>query len=202
MNSPEALLELNEASRSDALRMLEPIVEKSSWVAEHAVGLRPFASDQAVAQGLVDTILTSSLERRIALFRGHPELAGREALEGTMTRASTSEQERLGLTSLGSEDAERLRLLNLAYSTRFGHPFILALHRVPDLRSVFDIFERRLTASPVEEHVTTLAEIASVISARAARAFGEPPGEQVARPARAAEARTAGSMAGAGGRDG
>jgi len=64
--------------------------------------------------------------------------------------------------------------MNSAYAAQFGHPFILALHRVPDLKAVFDIFERRLAASPVEEHVSTLAEIASVIGSRAARAFGPP----------------------------
>lgn len=152
--------------------MLEPILERSAWVADRAVDLRPFSSADDVAQRLVDTILESGFEQRVALFRAHPELAGSEAAVGSMTEASTSEQSRLGLTSLEGKEAARLSSLNAAYVERFGHPFILALHRVPDLETVFDVFEQRLAASPVEEHVSTLAEIASVITARAARAFG------------------------------
>lgn len=163
---------LNQAPRHAALALLEPVVERSAWVAEHAVDCRPFASDQDVARHLIEAILQSDFQKRVALFRAHPELAGREAAAGTMTQASTSEQGRLGLTALSTETAPRLTRMNAAYATRFGYPFILALHRVPDLDTVFDIFERRLRASAVEEHVTTLAEIASVIAARTARAFG------------------------------
>ena len=167
-----ALQQLNEATREAAVHLLEPLVERAQWVAERTVDSRPFASDQDVAQHLVDTILEAGFEQRVALFRGHPELAGQEAVAGTMTEASTTEQGRLGLTSLAPEATTRLSRMNAAYRDRFGHPFILALHRVPDLDTVFDIFEQRLTASPVEEHVSTLAEIASVIAARAAQAFG------------------------------
>lgn len=166
------LRELNEAPREAALRLLEPVVERSAWVAERTIDQRPFASDQDVAQRLVDTILESRFEDRVTLFRAHPELAGREAAAGTMTDASTSEQGRLGLTSLGPTEARRLAQMNAAYADRFGHPFIIALHRVPDLEALFSIFARRLAASAVEEHVSALAEIASVISARAAIAFG------------------------------
>lgn len=166
------LQQLNEATRETALRLLEPLVERAAWVAESAVDGRPFASDQDVAQHLVNTILQAGFEQRLALFRGHPELAGAEAAEGTMTRASTSEQGRLGLMSLAPETAERLSRMNALYRERFGYPFILALHRVSDLDTVFGVFEQRLAASPVEEHVASLAEIASVVSARCAQAFG------------------------------
>lgn len=171
--TPDGRLDdLNTAPREAALRLLEPLVERSAWVAEEIVDARPFVSDQDVAQRLVDTILEAGFEKRVALFRAHPELAGREAVAGTLTEASTGEQGRLGLRSLDPDAAARLAGMNATYADRFGHPFILALHRVPDLGTVFDIFERRLAASPVEEHVSTLAEIASVISARTARAFG------------------------------
>ncbi|WP_422370804.1 2-oxo-4-hydroxy-4-carboxy-5-ureidoimidazoline decarboxylase [Hoeflea sp.] len=179
------LQELNAAPRSVALGMLEPMLERSVWVAEGTVDLRPFASADELAQRLVDTILASSFEQRVALFRAHPELAGSEAAAGSMTEASTSEQGRLGLTSLEGEEAERLSSMNAAYSKLFGHPFILALHRVPDLETVFDVFQRRLAASPVEEHVSTLAEIASVISSRVSRTFGCASGDAI--PPRSAE---------------
>lgn len=164
---------LNGASLSDALEVLEPLVERSAWVAEQAIGQRPFASSQDVAQTLVNVILETKFTKRVELFRAHPELAGREASTGTMTAASISEQGRLGLLTLSAKDARRLQDLNARYAERFGHPYIVALHRVPDLEFLFETFERRLTASSVEEHVSTLAEIASVIYARCAKTFND-----------------------------
>lgn len=168
------LSQLNAAPREEALSMIAPLAERSIWVAEGAVDHRPFASDADIASALVDVILTAPASRRNAMFRAHPELAGREAVEGQMTEESMGEQGRLGLMSLDAETHSHLMHLNAAYQARFGYPFIIALHRVPNLETLLSLFEMRLAADPVEEHVTTLAEITSVIRARAARAFTTP----------------------------
>lgn len=152
--------------------MMEPLVERSAWVAEAAAGERPFADVPELVMTLVDIILRSGRDRQIGLFRVHPEIAGSEARQGRMTAASAGEQSRLSLLSLTPADTARLEARNAAYRDRFGYPFIVALHRVPDLETLFEIFDRRLSATAVEEHAATLAEIASVIQSRANRAFG------------------------------
>ncbi|SFJ67273.1 2-oxo-4-hydroxy-4-carboxy-5-ureidoimidazoline decarboxylase [Celeribacter neptunius] len=165
------LTEMNAAPRDAALRMIAPMAERSDWVAEAVVDQRPFADDMTLALALVEALLAAPAPRRTAMFRAHPELAGREAIEGSMTEASTGEQGRLGLLSLDPRSHARLSRLNATYRSRFGYPFIIALHRVPDLDTLFARFEARLHADPVEEHVTTLAEIASVIRARTIQVF-------------------------------
>lgn len=170
-----ALNLLNTVRRDQALAALEPLVERSPWVAEAVVDLRPFVSDAALAEALVEVILTASPAQRLALFNVHPELSGRDAAEGRMTAESTTEQARLGLTNLPRDEAERLRALNAAYRARFEHPFIIALHRVPDRQTLFATFERRLKATQLEEHTTSLAEIASVVRSRCRDAFGAKP---------------------------
>lgn len=169
-----SLSHLNATDTRDAAALLGPLVERSPWVAVAAVSERPFVSDEAVAEALIEAILSADAATRLAVFMAHPELAGEEAVAGRMTEASTAEQSRLGLTSLAAGEAMRLDAHNAAYRARFGYPFIVALHRVPDLLALFACFERRLEANPVEEHVTTLAEIASVVSRRATEAFGGP----------------------------
>ncbi len=169
---PNPLEVLNTAPRAVAVAMIAPLVERSAWVGEATIDDRPFESGEAVAEALVETILAAGAPRRIELFKAHPELAGREALEGCMTAASTGEQSRLGLLNLASDDVARLARLNAEYRGRFGYPFIIALHRVADLQVLFAILECRLGATRLEAHTTTLAEIASVIHARAARTFG------------------------------
>ena len=170
-----ALNTLNSVRRDRALAALAPLVERSPWVAEAVVDQRPFASDAAIAEALVEVILAASPAQRLALFKVHPELSGLEATRGQMTAESTTEQGRLGLTRLPPDEAERLQDMNTAYRERFGHPFIIALHRVPDRDTLFSTFEKRLNATPLEEHTTTLAEIASVIRSRCHNAFGAVP---------------------------
>jgi len=171
LSTSNFLTQLNAAPRDGALAMIAPLVERSEWIADAVVDQRPFASDGDIAAAMIEVILTAPSARRIAMFRAHPELAGREAVDGLMTEESTGEQGRLGLMSLDTGTHTHLSQLNAAYRARFGYPFILALHRVPDLKTVLSLFEARLAADPVEEHVTTLAEIASVIRARASLAF-------------------------------
>jgi 2-oxo-4-hydroxy-4-carboxy-5-ureidoimidazoline decarboxylase len=163
---------LNAATRDEAIDLLEPLVERSRWVAELTVDERPFADHADLANALIETVLNAGTARQLDLFGVHPELAGREASENSMTIASTSEQGRLGLLSLTNADARRLARLNTAYRERFGYPFIIALHRIADLRALFEAFERRISGSPQEEPAATLAEIASVIRSRSAQAFG------------------------------
>ena len=170
--SPE-LARLNSALESEATQLMTPLVERSEWVVRSALDARPFGSDECLAQALVEIILSASRETRLALFNAHPELGGLEATSGKMTRSSTGEQGRLGLHALSPAESTRLTQLNAHYQAKFRHPFIVALHRIPNRMTLFSHFENRLKASPVEEHVATLAEITSVIRSRCRHAFGQ-----------------------------
>jgi len=169
--SPE-LVRLNNAPQAEAAQLMTPLVERSDWVITSALDARPFDSDESLAQALVEIILLAGHESRLALFNAHPELGGVEARSGCMTENSRGEQGRLGLHALSVDESIRLGQMNSAYLSKFSHPFIVALHRVPDRLTLFSIFEMRLQASPVEEHVASLAEIASVIRTRCRNAFG------------------------------
>lgn len=168
-----AINTLNMAQREQAIAALTPLVERSPWVAEIAVDTRPFAAHSDIAEALVEVILKAAPERRFALFNAHPELAATLPAKGQMTAESMSEQQRLGLTDLPQTEAQSLETLNSAYRASFGHPFIIALHRVADRKTLFQTFRQRLNATRLEEHMTTLAEIASVIASRSRNVFGD-----------------------------
>lgn len=172
-----SLKDLNAADDATFVHLAEPLVENSAWVLRRIAGQRPFASRVGLCDAIEGAIRSAAVQERIALFRAHPELAGAEAQRGTMTPASSGEQGRLGLMSLGPTDHARLRELNAAYRARFGFPFIIALRRHADLKSVLDAFERRLGNGPEKEMETTVAEIMHVVRGRAARLFS---GAQVA----------------------
>jgi len=88
-------------------------------VAERAWRRGPFASVEDLHAAMMRVVGEASRAEQLALLRAHPELAGREAGEGTLTPDSSNEQGRLGFTGLsrdgvpedaGSEPALRERL--------------------------------------------------------------------------------------------
>lgn len=163
------LQELNAVESGEFIAKAGFLVENSAWVLEKTATQRPFFSSDALCDAIDSEIRASSQREQLRLFNAHPELAGAEALAGTMTAASTGEQGRLGLNALDKTDLERLRLLNREYRSRFGYPFIIALRCQPTLTAVFAEFQRRLDNTPEQEISETIDQIMHVVRGRAAR---------------------------------
>jgi 2-oxo-4-hydroxy-4-carboxy-5-ureidoimidazoline decarboxylase len=114
------LSDLNDAPSATFIRVLGGVVEHAAWVIVRIAPRRPFPSIEALCQAIANEILAASDIEKLTLLRGHPELAGAEAVGGQMTVESTGEQGRLGLSSLNPDQHRRLRMHNAAYITRFG----------------------------------------------------------------------------------
>src|SRR5258708_39214237 len=67
--------------------------------------------------------------RQMKLIRGHTDLAGKSAREGTMTTDSKREQSSAGLDQLSEEEFATFHRLNDAYRAKFGMPFIVCVRR-------------------------------------------------------------------------
>ena len=160
------LQQLNTLEPAGFVAELGNLFEHAPWVAEQAAPLRPFATVRAIHDAMLGVVRRASPDRQLALIRAHPELAGREAVAGTLTEASASEQSRLGLTSLAPSDYTRLADLNRRYRETFGMPCIIALRRHATLASVLAAFEQRIGARPDAEFATALAEIGHVTEGR------------------------------------
>ena len=168
-----SLTQINAASRSEFLALLGGVTERLAWVVEVVAEERPFASLDALTAAFEKTVRSAS-DRRLELLRAHPELAGQEALAGGMTPESNGEQSRLGLLALTPEDKRALDRLNAEYRVRFGFPFIIALHRQPDLAAVLAEFERRLAATQEAEAAAAVDEIVYVMRNRIEELFMTP----------------------------
>ena len=68
-------------------------------------------------------------EQRLALIKGHPDLAGKAARAGTLTADSTAEQASAGLDRLSEQEFADFHRLNDAYRQKFGIPFIVCVRR-------------------------------------------------------------------------
>jgi len=167
---PLSIAALQALDHAGFVARLGGVVEHSPWVVERAWSKAPFASFSALYDALSGCILEAGPSEQIALLRLHPELAGREALAGSMTPDSSAEQARLGLMALSPQAMARLTRLNHAYQARFGFPFIVALRLHDSLESVLLAGEARLAHDLDTELPMALRQVCEVMRGRLARA--------------------------------
>jgi 2-oxo-4-hydroxy-4-carboxy-5-ureidoimidazoline decarboxylase len=158
---------LNAADASAFSDHLGEVFEHAPWVAAAIVDQRPFASADALHRAMLAAVAARPEQARVALFNGHPELAGAAARLGDMTADSVREQGGLALGALGAEDSARWDALNAAYRARFGFPFILCIKR-HTRASALAVFAQRLANDRATELVNTLAEIGRITRLRLA----------------------------------
>jgi chitin deacetylase len=168
------LADINAADERRLVELLGGVFEHSPWVAQRAGERRPFAAAAEVHRAMMDAVKHASAEEQLALINAHPELAGREAVAGTMTADSSGEQGRLGLTALPRAEFERIAALNRRYREKFGFPCIVALklHHARD--TVLAEMERRLANGRETEIANALVQIGHITSARVDKLLGNP----------------------------
>ena len=179
MNRQLTLDELNSASPAVFGVLLKGIYEDSPWVADWAEPRRPFASLAQLKRVLVETVAGASLERKQALLRAHPELAGQAMAAKSLTAESTHEQGKAGLTHCSADELAALQHLNAAYNEKFGFPFILAV-RGPrgnglGKAQIIATFERRLENHPDFEFGEALRNVHRIAELRLDDRFGYVP---------------------------
>lgn len=138
------------------------LFEHSPWVEARA--------DAAPSSGnrhadLMAVVRAASPEEQLALIRAHPELAGKAAIDRTLTEASAAEQASAGLDRLTPDEFARFHELNGAYRERFGFPFIVCVRRT-DKAGILAAMERRLGHDRETEIATALAEIGEIVRLR------------------------------------
>lgn len=161
---------LSALDRDAFVAALHGIFEHSPWVAERAWSRRPFADRAALGEALVETMMAASRAEQLALVRAHPELAGKAAIAGDMTRESISEQGGAGLNACSPEEFAQLQALNEAYNAKFGHPFILSV-RGRSRAEIIAAFELRLSNDVETEFAESLRQIARIARLRLEERF-------------------------------
>ncbi|MGC3983968.1 MAG: 2-oxo-4-hydroxy-4-carboxy-5-ureidoimidazoline decarboxylase [Pseudorhodoferax sp.] len=166
------LAQLNAADASAFADRLGDVFEHAPWVAAAIAPQRPFPSVDALHRAMLAAVAARPEDARVALFNGHPELAGAAARLGDMTADSVREQGGLALGALGAEDGARWDGLNAAYRARFGFPFILCIKR-HTRASALAVFAARLANDRAAELANTLAEIGRITRLRLAERIAD-----------------------------
>ena len=162
MSQKITLAELN--ALPDFVRVVGSVFEHSPWIAA-AADQRPFADLPSLHRALCEAVKNSSEEKQLALIRAHPDLVGKLALAGQLTRESAGEQAGAGLTQLTSEEIALFQKQNAAYKNKFGFPFVICA-RLNKKDAILNGFERRLKNSKAAEVKTALEEIFKIAELR------------------------------------
>ena len=138
------------------------LFEHSPWVVERAADRLPLEDLRAA---LMQVVKDATPDEQLALIRAHPELAGKAAIDGTLTEASAAEQASAGLDRLTPAEFERFHALNAAYREKFGFPFIICV-RLTDKTGILAAMERRLENDRETEIATALEQVGEIVRLR------------------------------------
>ncbi len=156
---------LNNLSREEFVAIIGPAFEHSPWIAELTWHRKPFATVEKLHAALCDTVAQSGEQKQLALIRAHPDLVGKLALAGELTKESTGEQASAGLDKLTPEEVKLFQTNNAAYKAKFGFPFIICA-RLNKKEAILKGFEARLKNTREQEIKTALEEIGKIARLR------------------------------------
>lgn len=138
------------------------LFEHSPWVEVRAEA-RPSSGDRWA--DLMTVVRDATADEQLALIRAHPELAGKAAIDGTLTAASAAEQASAGLDRMTAEEYARFHDLNAAYRAKFDFPFIICV-RLTDKAGILAAMAARLANDRDAEIATAIEQIGEIVRLR------------------------------------
>ena len=156
---------INELDRAAFVERYGELFEHSPWVAEDAYSDRPFADKDELFEALCSAMYSAPKAKQLALIRAHPDLAGKAAIEGSLTKSSKREQASAGLDRLTPDEYEQFTRTNTAYKKRFNFPFVVCA-REHTKESILRVAAERLEHTRDEEVRVALEEIAKIARLR------------------------------------
>lgn len=157
--------DINHLPRAEFEARIGPIFEHSPWIASAAWERRPFGSREDLLAALFEAVEAAGADRLMDLIQAHPDLVGRLARQGALTKESTKEQASAGLLTLDAATVARFEEKNTAYRERFGFPFIICA-RLNSVDTILQAFEARLANTRDDEMRAAWNEIRKIAALR------------------------------------
>ncbi len=159
INKPSCL------SREAFLEEFQGIYEHSPWVAQKAWSEIESADNKTFFDNCLELALVmrnivdkSNYDSKLALLNAHPDLAGKIALAGELTKESANEQAGAGLDTCTEEELKHFHYLNSTYKVRNGFPFIMAVKGATK-NVILDGFQTRINNNANEEFALAIEEV-------------------------------------------
>ncbi|XP_067842104.1 2-oxo-4-hydroxy-4-carboxy-5-ureidoimidazoline decarboxylase-like [Heptranchias perlo] len=156
---------VNSMNYEEFVSVFGNVVEKCPLIAAAVWTSRPFTSLCALEKNIGDFIDSLPRSGKEGILRCHPDLAGRDLLQGTLSPESLSEQNRAGLTSLTAGQRSQLSELNASYKNRFNFPFVICA-RMNDRDTIIQQLSSRIRNSPEQELQISIGEVKKICHLR------------------------------------
>ncbi len=142
------------------------IYEHSPWVAEESQDIAACVeSADELAAIFANCVDQATHERKLALIRAHPDLAGKAAISGELTEESSAEQASAEIDQCSQEEYQQFQESNHRYKEKFGFPFVMAV-RDSNRQEILAAFRRRLGNDSQTEFDTAISEIHKIARMR------------------------------------
>lgn len=161
--------------RDEFVAIFGGVFEHSPWVAERAFARGLTDAVDGIAglhAALYDVVADAGHDAQLDLLRAHPDLAGRLAVKGELTQASSTEQASAGLDRCTPEEFAAFQELNAAYIGKFAFPFILAV-RGMRREDILAVFRRRLENDAKAEFAEALKQVGRIALLRLEALFAD-----------------------------
>ena len=149
------------------------VYEHSPWIATQVfdTGLSPLVdTPTGLSSAMTEVVEQGGHDPQLALLRAHPDLAGRLAVSGELTAASSAEQAGAGLDQCTQEEFSEFTLLNTRYAEKFGFPFIVAVRGL-DREGILERFRQRVEHDPDTEFSQALNQVHRIARLRIDEVF-------------------------------
>jgi OHCU decarboxylase len=158
-------------TKEDFVKTFGGMYEHSPWAAELAWE-EDLTSPCCIIPAMRRVVDAASAERQDQLICAHPDLAGKLALSGELTKSSTSEQAGAGLDQCSPRELKKFQKYNAAYKEKFGFPFIIAVKGL-SRKDILKSFKKRLKNNKDQERQTALEQIHKIARLRIESYFDE-----------------------------
>ena len=150
------------------LELYGNIFEHSKWISFEAFKLElgP-AHDTATGlhNALARVFRSASTDRRHAVLRAHPDLAGKLAMAKKLTQDSNDEHAAAGLNALTDRERTSFEKLNQNYKRKHGFPFIIAAGENTKI-GILKAFKKRLENNTEIEFETACKQVERIAKLR------------------------------------
>ncbi|WP_417617914.1 2-oxo-4-hydroxy-4-carboxy-5-ureidoimidazoline decarboxylase [Oceanisphaera sp.] len=154
--------------RAEFVAAFADIYEHSPWVAEQVFDQGLTRDDDQIEQlhsRMAAVMNNADQQAQLEVINAHPDLAGKAAVEGTLTLASTHEQAGAGIDQCSAEEFARFTELNQAYRAKFRFPFIMAV-KGANRHQILAAFEARIHNDYDTEFARAVQEINKIAEFR------------------------------------
>ncbi|KAK3098846.1 hypothetical protein FSP39_023654 [Pinctada imbricata] len=156
---------VNSMSYEEFISKFGNVVEHCSLCAAAVWREHPFNDVAQLSRHIAKFIDDLPLSGKEGILRLHPDLAGRIAQSGGLTKESTNEQKSAGLNDMTDDERMKMNRMNEQYKQKFGFPFVICA-RQNKKAAILEGLERRLNNSAEQEAITGANEVKKICDLR------------------------------------